>query len=150
MTHPYGRRPGEFFDLSPEEQQKLAKKITAHMVDGERPETACWIEEVPPEDFKAACQADPHLMSFFCAQRARGEAKLRKTLQAGGKGMSEAKAALEILERTYKGWERKSAVTVSDALKTILDQLMLQFEPNKTFTGAEAMDLVLGQLEAGD
>lgn len=148
--HPYGRAPGAFLALPFEEQHPIVKRICANVVNGDRPETACWLEQVDPEDFKTACQADPHLMGFFMHQRAKGEAKLRKTLAAGGKGMSEAKAALEILERTFKGWERKKAVTVSDALKTVLEQLALQFTEDRVLTGAEAMDLVISQLEAGE
>jgi hypothetical protein len=147
--HPYGRKPGAFLEMTHEERVPVVRKICQHIVAGNRPETACWSEQVDPEDLKAVLREDLHMNSYFMAKRAEGERKLMKTLKEGGKGMSEARAALEILERTFKGWERKATVNLPKQLEEVLEKLQASFEANKTFTGAQAYDIVIGELERG-
>lgn len=149
-AHPYGLAPNEFAQLETIEQQKLVKKIVAHVKSAVPAETACWCEGVNPDEFKALMQSDQHLWNYFMTNRALGEKALMQTLRDGGAGMSEARAALEILERTFKGWERKASVNLSKQLEDALEGILKRFEdPDKTFSGPEAYDIILKELERG-
>ncbi len=149
VGHPYGRKPGEFLALSPVDQQAVVIQICNHLVSGDRIDTACWCEQVDPDDLKTACQKDPHLMMFIRHRKAKGEKKLRKTLSKGGKGISEAKAALEILERTCQGWERKATVNLPKQLEDVLLALSQRFSEGKQLSGPEAYEIVVAELDRG-
>lgn len=82
--------------------------------------------------------------------RATAEINLMREMREGGRGLSKAKAALETLERTFKGWERKATVNLGAQLEEVLEALLARFEPEKQFSGSEAYDIVIGELERGD
>ncbi len=149
MGHPYGRKPGEFLNLPELEKQAVVVQICNHLVAGDRLDTACWCEHVDPNELEIACKADPHLMSFLRHRKAKGEQKLRKTLSKGGKGMSEAKAALEILERTCQGWERKATVNLPKQLEDVLRALSQRLGEVEQLSGPEAYELVVAELDRG-
>lgn len=149
-SHPYGLKPGVFCTLSEEEQHPLVRKICNSIAEGERIETACWLAEVHPDEFSTVCQDNKHLWGHVMNARARAERKLRKVLSAGGKGMSEAKAALEMLDRTFAGWEKKTSINIAKQFEEQLVAILARLEPNKTFTGAQAADIVLAELKRAD
>jgi hypothetical protein len=60
---------------------------------------------------------------------ARLERTLAMEVRLGGKGMSAAKAALEILERQFRSWARKTNVTLSAQLDDALAELEQKLPP---------------------
>lgn len=147
-AHYLGREPGIFVSLGDKRRKHIVGKIFENIMQGVPVAVACWCEEVDPEEFEEAQQQDRWLWSQVQTWRARAEKALILTAKEGGPGAHPAKQALQILERTYKGWASKASVDLSKQFEESLAGMREQFEldPDRVFTGAEAYEVVIQAL----
>jgi hypothetical protein len=129
--------------MSDKTKQQVLRRILKNVREGVPLESACWAADVDPEIFNEWMQEEPRVRQAVMREYAVLERTLVKLVREGGRGMSAAKAALEVLERQFKTWARKSNVSLSNQINEVMAELEKQLAPTKTFTGAEAYELVL-------
>lgn len=127
-AHHLGRAPGTFQKLAKERKRELTQEIFGYLREGNVADTACWCAGVPPDEFRAECEADAHLHCAFMRELAQAEREAVRKMSEGGAGFSPARAAFESLKLTREAWTPKSKVDLStelaeglEALETVLD-----------------------------
>jgi len=134
--------------MSDKTERKILSEILNNVKQGIPLESACWAADVNPDWLEAWMKREPRVRQAVMREYARLERTLVREVREGGKGMSSAKAALEVLERQFKSWARKTNVTLTHQLDDALEELEKRFTPGATFTGAEAYEIVLKTLAA--
>lgn len=125
-----GRTEDFLKSMSDKTRYQILKRIMAAVRDGTQLESACWFEDVDPEWFESWMKEEPRVRRAIMREWARAERDLMHEVRAGGPGMSKAKAALEILERQFKSWSRKTNVTLSSQLDEALTELEKRLDAN--------------------
>lgn len=104
--------------------KKLAlNQIIKNVREGIPLESACWAADVDPRVFEDWMKEEPRVRQAVLREYAILERTLVRQVREGGRGMSAAKAALEVLERQFKSWARKTNVTLSSQLDDALEEL---------------------------
>lgn len=124
MTAPLLGRTEEFMrNMSDKTRKQALRQIIGNVKEGIPLESACWAADVDPEIFGEWMKADPRVRQAVLREYAILERCLVRQVREGGRGMSAAKAALEVLERQFKSWARKTNVTLSSQLEDALEEL---------------------------
>lgn len=127
-------------NMSDRERRRTLKAIFVNIREGLRFEVACAIADVPTEWLADQMSKDEGLRLAVLRERALTERELVRAVRAGGPGAPPAKMALEILERTFNNWSRKTSVTLASFLEDALKEL-------KTRLDANTYDVVVRVLE---
>jgi hypothetical protein len=133
-------------NMSDQTKRQDLRKILKNVKTGVPLESACWAADVDPEVFALWMKDDPRIRQAVMREYAVLERTLVKLVREGGRGMSAAKAALEVLERQFKTWARKTNVSLSTQINDVLEDLEKQFcvaDGTRTFTGAQVYEIVL-------
>jgi hypothetical protein len=124
MAQPLLGRSEEFMrSMSDKTKRQVLTKIIGNVREGIPLESACWAADVDPEIFGEWMKAEPRVRQAVLREYAILERTLVREVRQGGRGMSAAKAALEVLERQFKSWARKTNVTLSSQLNDALEEL---------------------------
>jgi hypothetical protein len=117
-------RSEEFMrSMSDKTKKQVMKQIIGNVKTGIPLESACWAADVDPDIFAEWMKQDPRVRQAVMREYAILERTLVKLVREGGRGMSAAKAALEVLERQFKTWARKTNVSLSSQLDGALEEL---------------------------
>lgn len=116
--------------MSDRERRRTLRAIFINLREGLRFEVACAIADVPTEWLADEMQKDEGLRLAVLRERALTERELVRTVRAGGPGAPPAKMALEILERTFNNWSRKTSVTLASFLEDALKELKTRLDQN--------------------
>lgn len=109
--------------MSDKTRFKALSEILTNVRQGIPLESACWAADIEPDWFEGWMKDDPRVRKAVLREYAILERVLVREVREGGRGMSAAKAALEILERQFKTWARKTNVTLSNQLNDVLEEL---------------------------
>lgn len=109
--------------MSDKTRHKVLSEILDNVRQGIPLESACWSADIEPDWFEDWMKADPRVRKAVLREYAILERTLVREVREGGRGLSAAKAALEILERQFKTWARKTNVTLSNQLNDALEEL---------------------------
>jgi hypothetical protein len=109
--------------MSDDGKRRIIGRILKNVKDGIPLESACWAADVDPDDFNEWMKSDPRVRQAVMREYAILERTLVRLVREGGRGMSAAKAALEVLERQFKTWARKSNVSLSTQVNDVLEEL---------------------------
>jgi hypothetical protein len=109
--------------MSDDGKRQIIGRILKNVKVGIPLESACWAADVDPEDFNFWMKENPRVRQAVMREYAILERTLVKLVREGGRGMSAAKAALEVLERQFKTWARKSNVSLSTQVNDVLEEL---------------------------
>jgi hypothetical protein len=109
--------------MSDKTKKQVMKQIIGNVKTGIPLESACWAADVDPDIFAEWMKQDPRVRQAVMREYAILERTLVKLVREGGRGMSAAKAALEVLERQFKTWARKTNVSLSSQLDGALEEL---------------------------
>lgn len=124
MGMPLLGRSIEFMrSMSDKTKRQVLAAIIANVREGIPLESACWAADVDPEVFSEWMKEEPRVRQAVLREYAILERCLVRQVREGGRGMSAAKAALEVLERQFKSWARKTNVTLSSQLNDALEEL---------------------------
>jgi hypothetical protein len=104
-------------------KRQVLRKILRNVQDGIPLESACWAADVDPDIFGEWMKAEPRVRNAVMREYAVLERTLVRQVREGGRGMSAAKAALEVLERQFKTWARKTNVTLANQMNDVLEEL---------------------------
>lgn len=118
-----GRSDAFMKGISDKTSRKVLAEILSNVRQGIPLESACWAADVHPDWLEAWMKNEPRVRQAVMREYARLERTLVKEVREGGKGMSSAKAALEVLERQFKSWARKTNVTLTHQLDDALEEL---------------------------
>lgn len=130
MTEHYlGRDPRALENCSDGLKREIIKEVLESLRLGVSFENCCWAAEVSPETFTKWRESDPRLHKACMKELALLERELVRKVREGGRGLSEAKAALEVLERTFKSWARKTQQTVVRNFEEALGELKKRLPP---------------------
>jgi hypothetical protein len=110
-------------NLSDKTRKQALKLIIGNVREGIPLESACWAADINPEVFEDWMKQEPRVRQAVLREYAILERTLVRQVREGGRGMSAAKAALEVLERQFKSWARKTNVTLSNQLNDSLEEL---------------------------
>lgn len=122
-------RSREFMrNMGDETKRKDLRKILKNVREGIPLESACWAADVDPDVFNEWMRDEPRIRQAVMREYAVLERTLVKLVREGGRGMSAAKAALEVLERQFKTWARKSNVSLSTQINDVLEDLEKQLD----------------------
>lgn len=117
-------RSREFMrNMSDKTRKLVLRQIIKNVRQGIPLESACWAADVDPDVFAEWMKAEPRVRQAVMREYAILERTLVREVREGGRGLSAAKAALEILERQFKSWARKTNVTLSSQLDDALEEL---------------------------
>ena len=117
-------RSEEFMrNMSDKTKKQALRQIIKNVREGIPLESACWAADVNPDVFGEWMRQDPRVRQSVLREYAILERTLVRQVREGGRGMSSAKAALEVLERQFKSWARKTNVTLSSQLNDALEEL---------------------------
>jgi hypothetical protein len=109
--------------ISDKTSRKILTEILNNVRIGIPLESACWAADVNPDWLESWMKTEPRVRQAVMREYARLERTLCREVREGGKGMSTAKAALEVLERQFKSWARKTNVTLTSQLDDALEEL---------------------------
>ena len=109
--------------MSDKTRHKVLSEILDNVRQGIPLESACWSADIEPDWFEDWMKADPRVRKAVLREYAILERTLVREVREGGRGLSAAKAALEILERQFRSWARKTNVTLSSQLDDALNEL---------------------------
>jgi hypothetical protein len=109
--------------MSDKTKRQVLSEIIKNVKEGIPLESACWAADVDPEVFGEWMKDEPRVRQAVLREYAILERTLVRQVREGGRGMSAAKAALEVLERQFKSWARKTNVTLSSQLDEVLTEL---------------------------
>lgn len=109
--------------MSDKTKKQVMKQIIGNVKTGIPLESACWAADVDPDIFGEWMKQDPRVRQAVMREYAILERTLVKLVREGGRGMSAAKAALEVLERQFRTWARKTNVSLSSQLDDALAEL---------------------------
>lgn len=124
MVAPLLGRTEEFMrNMSDKTRKQALKSIISNVREGIPLESSCWAADVDPDVFAEWMKAEPRVRAAVLREYAILERTLVRAVREGGRGMSAAKAALEVLERQFKSWARKTNVTLSSQLDDALAEL---------------------------
>ena len=124
MAAPMLGRSVEFMrNMSDKTKRQVLSEIIKNVKEGIPLESACWAADVDPEIFGEWMQLEPRVRQAVMREYAILERTLVRQVREGGRGMSAAKAALEVLERQFRSWARKTNVTLSSQLNDALEEL---------------------------
>ena len=124
MGMPLLGRSAEFMrNMSDKTKRQVLSEIIKNVKEGIPLESACWAADVDPEIFGEWMQLEPRVRQAVMREYAILERTLVRQVREGGRGMSAAKAALEVLERQFRSWARKTNVTLSSQLNDALEEL---------------------------
>ena len=124
MAAPMLGRSVEFMrNMSDKTKRQVLSEIIKNVKEGIPLESACWAADVDPEIFGEWMQLEPRVRQAVMREYAILERTLVRQVREGGRGMSAAKAALEVLERQFRSWARKTNVTLSSQLDEVLTEL---------------------------
>lgn len=124
MTEHYlGRDPAMLENCSDVLRREITKQVLEGLRLGVSFDNCCWAAEVSPELFTKWRESDPRLHKACMKELAMLERELVRKVREGGRGLSEAKAALEVLERTFKSWARKTTQTITRTFEEALVEL---------------------------
>lgn len=118
-----GRTEDFMRNMSDKTKKKVLTAIIGNVKEGVPLESACWAADVDPEIFGEWMKADPRVRQAVLREYAILERCLVRQVREGGRGMSAAKAALEVLERQFRSWARKTNVTLSSQMNDVLEEL---------------------------
>ena len=129
--------PPPFVAKDPEKRANPGKNAKADAIRsilndirlGVPPDTACWIAEIDPEIFQGWMLEDRRLRHGVMKRLGEYEKELILKVQAGGPGLGQSRAALEILGRTFKRWSQKTDVTLVSALQDAVAELKKRLPP---------------------
>jgi hypothetical protein len=141
-----GPPPDHFSSCTAETRRVYLRDIFAEIAEGVPFDAACWASGVDPDELRALMTSDEHVRRGVMRQFGRLEAKLVRETLAGGPGVSTAKAALEVLSRTRKGWAPKSSIEIGQELAEGLQLLRAQLPAGMIFDGAAAYEIVVRTL----
>lgn len=110
-------------NMSDKTKKQALRQIIKNVREGIPLESACWAADVNPDVFGEWMRQDPRVRQSVLREYAILERTLVRQVREGGRGMSSAKAALEVLERQFKSWARKTNVTLSSQLNDALEEL---------------------------
>ena len=110
-------------NMSDKTKRQVLSEIIKNVKEGIPLESACWAADVDPEIFGEWMQLEPRVRQAVMREYAILERTLVRQVREGGRGMSAAKAALEVLERQFRSWARKTNVTLSSQLNDALEEL---------------------------
>lgn len=110
-------------NMSDKTRKLVLRQIIKNVRQGIPLESACWAADVDPDVFAEWMKAEPRVRQAVMREYAILERTLVREVREGGRGLSAAKAALEILERQFKSWARKTNVTLSSQLDDALEEL---------------------------
>ena len=110
-------------NMSDKTKRQVLSEIIKNVKEGIPLESACWAADVDPEIFGEWMQLEPRVRQAVMREYAILERTLVRQVREGGRGMSAAKAALEVLERQFRSWARKTNVTLSSQLDEVLTEL---------------------------
>lgn len=124
MAAPLLGRSEEFIEkMSDKTRMKILSEVLSNVREGIPLESACWAADVHPDWLEDWMKTEPRVRQAVLREYAILERCLVRQTREGGKGMSAAKAALEVLERQFKSWARKTNVTLSSQMNDVLDEL---------------------------
>jgi hypothetical protein len=124
MVAPLIGRSHEFMrTMADKTKRQVLRKILRNVQDGIPLESACWAADVDPDIFGEWMKAEPRVRNAVMREYAVLERTLVRQVREGGRGMSAAKAALEVLERQFKTWARKTNVTLANQMNDVLEEL---------------------------
>jgi hypothetical protein len=129
MQHFLGRDPALYETCSEETKNNTIKKVLELIEEGISFEAACWGAEVDPELFDQWRNDNPRVHQRVMVALSKLERALVREVRAGGRGLSAAKASLEVLERLFKAWARKSSVSLVANFQEALAELKKQLPP---------------------
>jgi hypothetical protein len=109
--------------MSDKTRFQILSEILDNVRQGIPLESACWAADIEPDWFEVWMKENPRVRKAVLREYALLERCLVREVREGGRGMSAAKAALEILERQFKTWARKTNVTLSNQLNDALEEL---------------------------
>ena len=118
-----GRTEDFMHSMSDKTRRAALSEILENVRQGIPLESACWAADVHPEWLEEWMKTEPRVRQAVLREYAILERCLVRQTREGGKGMSAAKAALEVLERQFKSWARKTNVTLSSQMNDVLDEL---------------------------
>ena len=118
-----GRTEDFMTNMSDKTRHKVLSEILGNVKEGVPLETACWAADIEPDWFEEWMKADPRVRTAVVREYAVLEKTLVREVRAGVRGRAAAKAALEVLERQFKSWARKTNVTLSSQMNDVLDEL---------------------------
>lgn len=118
-----GRTEDFMQTMSDKTRRSALSEILENVRQGIPLESACWAADIDPEWFEDWMKDDPRVRKAVLREYAILERTLVKLVREGGRGMSAAKAALEVLERQFRSWARKTNVTLSTQLNDALEEL---------------------------
>jgi hypothetical protein len=121
--HLLGRDPAFLENCSDKLRREICKEVLEGLRLGVSFDNCCWAAECPPEIFTKWRESDPRLHKACMKELALLERELVRKVREGGRGLSEAKAALEVLERTFKSWARKTQQTITKNFEEALVEL---------------------------
>ena len=127
MGAPMIGRSEEFMArMSDKTRRQCLRRILNNVKQGIPLESACWAADIDPDVFERWMREEPRVRQAVLREYAILERTLVQQVREGGRGMSAAKAALEILERQFKSWARKTNVTLTSQLDSALAELEKQ------------------------
>jgi hypothetical protein len=129
--HYLGRDPRVLENCSDVLKREIIKEVLASLRLGVSFENCCWGAEISPELFTKWREEDPRLHKACMKELALLERELVRKVREGGRGLSEAKAALEVLERTFKSWARKTQQTITRNFEDALANLKKRLPPEQ-------------------
>jgi hypothetical protein len=109
--------------MSDKTKRQVLSEIIKNVKEGIPLESACFAADVDPEVFGEWMKLEPRVRQAVMREYAILERTLVRQVREGGRGMSAAKAALEVLERQFKSWARKTNVTLFTQLNDALEEL---------------------------
>lgn len=112
--------------LSSDAKKRYARQVMLNIREGLTFDAACWAASLDPAELNDWMSTDARVKLSVMRQLALTEKDLVRKVRAGGQGMSQAKAALEILERLFKGWSSKATTSLATGLKDALDEMERQ------------------------
>ena len=138
--HYLGRHPDFWNTCSDGLKREVIKEVLENMRQGVSFDNCCWAADVPPEIFNSWREQDPRLHKACMKELAMLEKELVKKVREGGRGLSEAKAALEVLERTFRAWTRKSQQTIVKNFEDALIEIKKRLPPDAYEIVVEVLD----------
>jgi hypothetical protein len=118
-----GRTEDFMKNMSDKTRYKVLSEILKNVEEGMPLINACWASDVHPDWLEDWMKEDPRVKQAVLRQYALLERTLVRAVREGGRGMSAAKASLEILERQFKTWARKTNLTITTQLDEALEEL---------------------------
>jgi hypothetical protein len=128
--HILGRDPRKLENCSDTLKKTIIKEVLESLRLGVSFDNCCWGAEISPETFTRWREGDERLHKACMKELALLERELVRKVREGGRGLSEAKAALEVLERTFKSWARKTQQTVVKNFEEALVEMKGRLEPD--------------------